>query len=90
MIPAFDAEIRAGQYRVVEIDDRTVYIVDTDDTNNRLTRIITLTAAPYQYQLDNIATLLAMVLNADLDTNTLYDALTEYKDRQKRDADCPF
>lgn len=90
MIPAFDAEIRTKQYRVVEIDDRTVYVVDTDDTNTTLSRIITLTADPFHYQLDNVAVLLAMVLNAGLDVGTLYDALTEYKDRQKRDADCPF
>lgn len=90
MIPAFDAEIRTKQYRVVEIDDRTVYIVDTDDTATILTRNITLTADPCQYQLDNIAILLAMVLNAGHSIGTLYDALTEYKDRQKRDADCPF
>lgn len=90
MIPAFDAEIRTRQYRVVEIDDRTVYIVDTDDTNTTLSRIITLTADPFHYQLDNVAITLAMVMNAGLDINMLYDALTEYKDRQKRDADCPF
>ena len=90
MIPAFDAEIRTKQYRVVEIDDRTVYVVDTDDTNTTLSRIITLTADPFHYQLDNVAITLAMVMNAGLDINMLYDALTEYKDRQKRDADCPF
>jgi hypothetical protein len=90
MIPAFDAEIRTKRYRVVEIDEGIAYVVDTYGTTTSLTQSIAMFADPNAYDIENCAVLLAMVLNAGHSVGTLYDALTEYKDRQKRDADCPF
>lgn len=73
------SDIYAGDYRIVGIDDNTAIIVDTDVPFTALRQLIKVSnVGDSMMNIDNCAMMLAMCLNADMNTMSLHEALIQY------------
>lgn len=71
--------IRAGEYRTVKIDDQSTVIVETSGPFSQLRQVLRVSCVGDSMMgAENCAVILAMALNAGVDTMSAHDALSEH------------
>lgn len=73
------SSIRAGEYRTVTVSEEATVIVTIDNPFNQLHQILRISRVDGSVMdTENCAVILAMALNAGLDTQSAHDAFAQY------------